>query len=237
MNVPINESFDSITDNAVKAFQKMAGQKEDGIVDSLMFEVLTNPMRWAFTKIDNSTNLRDLIIAYATEHLKCRAVELSYKRKGHDKKEGNLGPWVRAYLEGNEGEEWSWCMGFAQTVLDLAFSTMGKNYSTLMPVTGRCSDVGKKGLVDGVLIRNKDLSGRINEVNKGDLFLVVKNDKHGNPTSDQWRHTGIVTGVSGNLLQTIEGNSNDEGSANGYEVCNNPRDISRQNIDIFKLNI
>ena len=40
-------------------------------------------------------------------------------------------------------------------------------------------------------------------------------------------HAGFVSAVTGNRIQTIEGNSNDEGSREGYEVCRHPggRDI------------
>ena len=34
-----------------------------------------------------------------------------------------------------------------------------------------------------------------------------------------WSHTGIVTGGDQNHVQTIEGNTNNEGSREGYEVA------------------
>jgi CHAP domain len=39
-------------------------------------------------------------------------------------------------------------------------------------------------------------------------------------------HTGFVENVVGDSIQTIEGNSNDEGSREGYEVCRRTRKIS-----------
>lgn len=39
-------------------------------------------------------------------------------------------------------------------------------------------------------------------------------------------HTGIVELVEGENIHTIEGNSNDEGSREGYEVCRRVRKIS-----------
>lgn len=35
-------------------------------------------------------------------------------------------------------------------------------------------------------------------------------------------HAGFVTAVKGNRIETIEGNSNDEGSREGHEVCRKP---------------
>jgi hypothetical protein len=39
-------------------------------------------------------------------------------------------------------------------------------------------------------------------------------------------HTGIVEKIVGNLVHTIEGNTNDEGSREGYEVCRRTRKLS-----------
>lgn len=39
-------------------------------------------------------------------------------------------------------------------------------------------------------------------------------------------HTGIVEIVIGDILHTIEGNTNDTGSREGYEVCRKERNIS-----------
>jgi len=40
-------------------------------------------------------------------------------------------------------------------------------------------------------------------------------------------HVGIVTGVNGNLYTTIEGNTNNDGSREGYEVCAHTHDVTR----------
>jgi hypothetical protein len=50
------------------------------------------------------------------------------------------------------------------------------------------------------------------KVKPGNLFLVRR-------TTTDWTHVGIVVGANGETFQTIEGNTNDEGSRNGYEVC------------------
>ena len=40
-------------------------------------------------------------------------------------------------------------------------------------------------------------------------------------------HTGIVERIDGDTLYTIEGNTNDEGSREGYEVCRRTRKASK----------
>jgi hypothetical protein len=48
----------------------------------------------------------------------------------------------------------------------------------------------------------------------GDIFIMDFGSGHG--------HTGFVDTVTGDRFTTIEGNSNDEGSREGYEVCRKP---------------
>jgi hypothetical protein len=38
-----------------------------------------------------------------------------------------------------------------------------------------------------------------------------------------WVHTGIVTGAAADTFETIEGNTNDAGDREGYEVCRRVR--------------
>jgi hypothetical protein len=42
----------------------------------------------------------------------------------------------------------------------------------------------------------------------------------------RYSHTGFVRAVVGQTFTTIEGNSNDEGSREGYEVCSNVRPLT-----------
>ena len=50
-------------------------------------------------------------------------------------------------------------------------------------------------------------------------------------------HTGLITEVHDGYFITIEGNTNDEGSREGYEVCQRRRDYNRQNLDVFSLGV
>jgi hypothetical protein len=51
----------------------------------------------------------------------------------------------------------------------------------------------------------------------GDIFI----QDHGHGLG----HTGIVESVEGDVIHTIEGNTNDTGSREGYEVCRRTRNI------------
>lgn len=48
----------------------------------------------------------------------------------------------------------------------------------------------------------------------GDIFIMDFGSGHG--------HTGFVEAVEGDIIHTIEGNSNADGSREGYEVCRKP---------------
>ncbi len=54
---------------------------------------------------------------------------------------------------------------------------------------------------------------------KGDIFIMDLGHGLG--------HTGIVEMVDGDVLHTVEGNTNDTGSREGYEVCRRTRQKSK----------
>ncbi len=49
----------------------------------------------------------------------------------------------------------------------------------------------------------------------GDVFVMINRNGTG--------HTGFVERVHGDLIDTVEGNTNDEGQREGYEVCRRTR--------------
>lgn len=218
--VTVDGEFGEQTDQVIRMFQGKFNLKVDGVVGSKTYHKLVEPMIKAFTKIE-MPDLRDRIVAYAMQHLNCQPKEL-YST--------NSGPWVRAYMDGNEGKDWAWCMGFVQTILDQAFEGTGQLFTLIMPQTYSCDVVGYHGRTTGKLIDHEIYAGNpASVVKKGDVFLVRK-------SRNDWTHTGIVTNVAGNMLHTIEGNTNDEGSREGFEVCQRIRSLDRNTLDIFRIN-
>ena len=217
VSVAMDGDFGRVTESAVKAFQKEYDLGVDGIVGNITWRKLTQPMKEAYSRIDGVEDLRELVVAYARQHLKAAPREFNQ----------NEGTWVRAYMDGNEGSKWPWCMGFAQMVVDQATYTIGKKFTELMPASYSCDVVGSYGLNQGKLIENSAL--RVRSIEPGDFFLNVKV-----PKAD-WTHVGIITGVDGEWIETIEGNTNDEGSREGYEVCARRRNYKNKKIDVFKL--
>jgi len=115
----------------------------------------------------------------------------------------NWGEPVKSYLA-TVGIDFpaSWCMAFVHWCSVQAF----KN-------TGVKNPLIKTG---GVLRQWNEINGyyKHKEPQAGDIFIMDFGGGHG--------HTGFVSAVNGNKIETIEGNSNDTGSREGYEVCAKP---------------
>ena len=58
-------------------------------------------------------------------------------------------------------------------------------------------------------------------ITPGSLFLVRRSPQ-------DWQHVGIVTATELDSIATIEGNTNDTGSADGYEVCRRTRGYTKK---------
>lgn len=57
-----------------------------------------------------------------------------------------------------------------------------------------------------------EAEARDRQIPPGSLFLVRR-------TATDWTHVGIVTAAHELHFETLEGNTNDDGSHEGYEVC------------------
>jgi hypothetical protein len=216
--VTVDEDYGSQTESVVREFQSKQKLEVDGEVDDNTFRKLTEPMIKAFSRIDG-TDLRELIVKYAHQHLKSTPQELYHT---------NQGPWVRVYMDGNEGKQWAWCMGFVQTILDQACSTINQSFQLIMPRTFSCDVVGEYGITNKKLMRKAMVRNNREMIQAGDVFLIAKQEH-------DWTHTGIITGIEGDWMHTIEGNTNDEGSREGFEVCMRQRNFVKNDIEVFKV--
>jgi len=218
----IDGDFGPATEKAVLNFQKFNNLPQTGSIDQMQFDLLTLPLQKAFENQITGSNLRELVLKVAQNHLQNRPFELVIKNQT------NTGPWVRSFMDGNEGTDWFWCMGFVQTVLDQAASLQGKNFKTLMPLTYSCDTVGTTGLQKKLLTRYQEARTNPQLVKPGDVFLLQK-------TPNDWYHTGIVTAIYGDVIETIEGNTNTDGSHNGNAVMNRIRNFKQSKIDFFSI--
>ena len=218
----IDGDFGSATEIAVVNFQKAKGLAQSGMVTQDTFSVLCEQMQKAFETPIPGSGLRQLVVNTALHHTNFHPFELTIKG------ESNMGPWVRAYMDNNEGTPWFWCMGFVQTIIDQAASQLGKNFKTLMPLTYSCDTVGTTGLQKGLLTRFTAVRNDPSIVKPGDIFLLQQ-------TPNDWIHTGIITAIGGDVFETVEGNTNDGGSSNGVAVLKRVRNFRSSKLDVFSI--
>lgn len=120
-------------------------------------------------------------------------------------KYSNSGPEVEIYLKSvGLTRGYSWCMAFIYWCAQNA-SAQTKIKNPLKKTGGVLDQYNSSPL----LVKTTP------EV--GDIFILDLGKGLG--------HTGIVEKVENNIIYTIEGNTNDTGSREGYKVCRRKRDI------------
>lgn len=193
----IDGDFGRVTEDGVRRFQKANHIKQTGRVNPRTFSALVAPMSAVLQKpLRKPKSLGIAMLTYAKSHL---------AQNPHEVGGPNRGPWVRLYMSGMEGQPW--CAGFVSFVLKQASALM----SAPMPIAGSvsCDQLAAQAKAAGILL---DEHRAPNELRPGSLFLVRKS-----PTD--WTHTGIVAEIHSEFFRTIEGNTNDDGVREGYEVC------------------
>ena len=218
----IDGDFGPATERAVKNFQNAINLNQTGVVTKQLFEKLCEGMKVAFEKPIQAKTFRNAMIEVAENHLKNSPFELEIKGQS------NSGPWVRAYMDGHEGSPWFWCMGFAQTILDQVASHFKKDFRTLMPLTYSCDTVGTTGINNNLLTRYQNVRANPSLMKPGDLFLLQK-------SRYDWTHTGIITAIGIDYIETIEGNTNQAGSRNGIAVLKRTRNFTSTKLDVFSI--
>lgn len=200
------------TEKAIKRFQIINGICNTGKTDSRTFLFLTTPMR------------KVVKIIYVVEKSVCEVVE-SYARlhlKQHPREVGgqNKGPWVRLYMQGNEGKHYPWCAGFVSFIIRQAyeyFSDLKNSFSYVFYVPTFANQAEYRNLL---------IKGQNGVIRPGYIFL--QKSKKG------YSHCGFVKSVNSTTFETIEGNTNDDGSAEGYEVCSRIRSYKDKDFVIIK---
>ncbi len=209
IGVEIDGDFGPATGDAVLEFQRRRRMKRTGIVDRGTFAALTLPMVRALRPLRARSTLGRTVVAYARQHLRQHPREVGGQ---------NRGPWVRLYMDGQEGKSWPWCAGFACFVVKQACDTAGvalpfePSYSS--------SQLKRNAARAGRFLTGADVKGP-RELAAGALFL-----QRGGRTG--WKHTGLVVRVMADRFLTVEGNTNDDGSAEGYEVCSRTRGFRKR---------
>ncbi|MCE1245619.1 MAG: peptidoglycan-binding protein [Firmicutes bacterium] len=200
--VVVDGDFGPATEAAVKEYQKSSGLKVDGIVTEEVFNRLSKPMTDALKQLPQASSLKQMVLDYALQHVKSHPRELRKR---------NEGPWVRLYCRGMDGDPYAWCCGFVSFILKQACETMG--VTPPLKYTLDCDDLKNQATIKGVFKKFSDGgSGK-----PGDIFVIWY------PQKQYWGHTGIALEPESDHMLTIEGNTNDVGSPEGYEACKRSR--------------
>jgi len=225
LEIKTDGKFGIATEYAVKQFQAFRGLLNDGIVGAFTWMELVRPMREAFQPIPfyEADDIRKRVVAYAHQQEWSKPTELNE----------NEGPWVRAFMDGNEGRDWLWCAGFAETLLDQAYSSMNESFKNHFPDPSyfSCDTILNYARHHNRLVETAQLINGSYLPLPGDMFLLMDTENTNDAT-----HIGFVIDCRGTLLTTIEGNTNDAtGSRNGGEVCRRTRDLKNYFINLVKL--
>jgi len=134
--------------------------------------------------------------------------EAHLRQNPREVEDQNQGPWVQTYMRGHEGPEWAWCADFVTFLMRQAAEWM----STDPPIAGSfsCDTLAAQAKERGYFV--PEGSARSRAIPPGSLFLNRR-------TSTDWTHVGLVVEAGELTFTMIEGNTNDEGSREGYEVC------------------
>ncbi|MCY3874157.1 MAG: peptidoglycan-binding domain-containing protein [Rhodobacteraceae bacterium] len=216
--VAIDGNFGPATRAAVVSFQQRNNIQTRGTVDARTHDVLTAPMRRALAIPRNlSEDFGAATVALARQHL-----------AEHPREVGgpNCGPWVRLYMDGNQGVDWPWCAGFVSLILRQAAAAQGRGLP--FPRTYSCDILATNGQCRGLFVNGRDIADgdRQNALQPGMVFLCRR-------MPDDWVHTGFITETNTNSFGTIEGNTNDSGSREGIEVLERTRGYAK--MDFVRL--
>lgn len=126
-----------------------------------------------------------------------------------DKKNGiwtNWGKWVKVYLAAvNLFDPEPWCLAFAEYRYIAAAKELGKSLPSGFPLTGYCPTLANYARANGLTLS-------VELAKKGDIVL------YWHAPLKRYAHAGIVCGIDGGDLCTVEGNTNTDGSRDGYGV-------------------
>lgn len=212
--IVVDGDFGGGTEDAVESFQRTNGLNVSGIVDRATHDMLVAPMTEVLSHNPGTDlSFAEAVIAFANAHLAQHPLEIGGANKG---------PWVRMYMKGNEGTPWAWCAGFTTFCMEQAAELL----DLPMPIKGSfsCDSLAAQAKSAGIFRAERDAAH--DNIPAGSMFLVRR-------TSTDWTHVGLVTDAQAQSFLTIEGNTNDAGDREGYEVCARRRGYARKDFIIL----
>lgn len=143
--------------------------------------------------------------------LRDKVLEIARKEIGkmESPKGSNWGADVKKYLASVGSDNPApWCMAFVYWCVDEACKELGLK-----------NPLFKTPSVMWQHKQSKDKIGKRANPQPGDIFIMQFSLGKG--------HTGFVDTIENDTIHTIEGNSNEDGSREGYEVCAHARHTNK----------
>jgi lysozyme family protein len=214
-STPIDGDFGASTRAQLEKFQSRNGRAASGVLDEDTWTLLTAPLHRALSKngLSASTTLQETTARIAAQHIAQGPREIGGE---------NRGPWVRLYMDGQEGDNQLWCAGFvcfivAQAARDLDVPLPFKRQ---VGVDQLVADAKKDGrFVDDKSVKNPKM--RASKIPAGTIYVFRE-------TADNWVHCGIVKSVHEDTFDTFEGNTSGNGSSNGTVAIEGNRSFAKK---------
>ncbi len=217
---PIDGIFGSATERVIRDFQERRQLNVSGILTLSTYDALIQPLKRAIQPIQSSgLTLTEMIARHAIQHLAEHPREIGGE---------NCGPWVRLYMNGKEGivdrVPQAWCAGFVSYLVKAA--SRDCRLTAPFDLSASCTTFARNARRAGLLHTTEAVQTRQQMIPPGTLFLQRKGER-------SWQHIGVITQADTHVLRTIEGNTNDNGDREGYEVCARTRDYHRKDFVIW----
>ncbi len=222
----IDGQYGPATASCVKDFQNEMGLSKTGTVNKSTWETLVGPLTRSLSEpvIEGNEDAALTVKRVAEQHLAQGPIEIGGP---------NCGPWVRVYCAGNDGPEWAWCAGFVTLIMQQAYFYRGEK----VPISGSvsCDTIAAQAQLSDRFVTGKSIkTGKRKWADVGGpCFFLLKR------TDNNWVHTGLVTDAqstsNGMIFQTIEGNTNNNGSREGFKATFRKRSLAGADYDFVRL--
>lgn len=200
LNVAVDNGFGDATERVVAEFQTKSNLPATGQVDQTTMDALVQPMLRAIQPDPSpAPGITAQAVRVAQRHL-----------AEHPREVGgpNCGPWVRLYMSGRDGERFLWCAGFVSCIFGQACRDLEK--ARPLVSSQSCDELANDAEAKGIFFPGTNRP----RTQPGPGWVFVRRK-----TANDWNHTGLIIAADQSVFRTIEGNTNDEQSREGHEVC------------------